>query len=278
MPLAHDPEYTSQFFDTVGDHEWDRHDSSWAARTSFEIHCRYLRENVRDGDYVLDAGAGPGRFTIELALLGARVSVGDVSEVQLRLNEERVQAAGHDDAVVSRVRLDICDLSMFTDGEFDVVVAFGGPLSYVADRADVAISELCRVTRPGGRVLLSVMSTLGTMRLFLSQAFHESREFGPDHIDHLLASGDLMRQTNRGHECHMFRWRELSELLTRHGSVLSASATNFLTAQDERLLDSASAEERAQIHRWELELCREPGALDAGTHILAVLQPGHWGA
>jgi hypothetical protein len=59
---------------------------------------------------------------------------------------------------------------------------------------------------------------------------------------------------------------------------LSASATNFLTAQDDAVLDSATDDERAQIHRWELELCREPGALDAGTHILAVLQPGVGGA
>ena len=278
MPLEHDPGYASQFFDAYGEREWDRHDLSWAARTGFEIHCRYLRENVRDGDHVLDVGAGPGRFTIELARLGARVSVGDVSEVQLRLNEERVQAAGYDDAVVSRLKLDVCDLSMFADGEFDVVVCFGGPLSYVVDRADDAMSELCRVTRPGGRVLLSVMSSLGAMRLFLSQALEERRAFGPDHVDHLLASGDLGRQTNRGHECHMFRWRELSELLTRHGSVLSASATNFLTARDDTVMDSASDDERAQIQRWELDLCREPGALDAGTHILAVLQPGVSGA
>ena len=32
-----------------------------------EVHLRLLREHIRDGDRVLDAGAGPGRFTLELA-------------------------------------------------------------------------------------------------------------------------------------------------------------------------------------------------------------------
>lgn len=274
MPLDHDPAYTADFFDSYGEREWDRHESSWAARTSYAIHCRCLHEFVQPGDLVLDAGAGPGRFTIELARLGARVSVGDISPGQLHLNEQRVRDAGFEDAVIARDVLDICDLSRFPDECFDAVVCFGGPLSYVGSRADDALSELCRVTRSGGPVLLSVMSSLGAMRLFLSMALEEGRQFGPQHLDGLLEHGDLFRETNRGHECHMFRWQELSELLARHGTVRIASATNFLTTRDDDLLDAASDDEREQILQWESALCREPGALDAGTHILAVLQPG----
>ncbi len=273
MPLDHDPSYASEFFDSYGQREWDRHEISWAARTSYAIHCRYLREFVRPGDVVLDAGAGPGRFTIELARLGARVCVGDISQVQLRLNEERVRAAGHEDAILSRDLLDVCDLSLFPDARFDAVVCYGGPLSYVGDRAEDALRELCRVTRPGGHVLLSVMSSLGSMRMFLPLALDERRKLGSEHFDGLLEHGDLTRETNQGHECHMFRWQELCALLARHGTVLSASAANFLTARDDELLDAASGDERDQVLRWEVEACREPGALDGGTHIVTVLQP-----
>ena len=143
----------------------------------------------------------PGRFTIELANLGARVHVGDISPVQLRLNAERVGTAGPEDAVVARPRLDICDLSEFADDTFDAVVCFGGPISYTMDRADAAVAELCRVTRPGGHVLVSVMSSLGVVRRFLPQVLAEGREFGPTHNDEVLETGDLARATNRGHEC-----------------------------------------------------------------------------
>ena len=272
MPLQHDPEYTAQHYDRYAEQEWDRHDATWAARTSFAIHCRYLAEFVAAGDAVLDAGAGPGRFTIKLAKLGARVQVVELSPVQLRLNSARVQAAGWEDAVDRRVLADICDLSAFADDAFDTVVAFGGPLSYVMDRAELALGELCRVTRPGGHVLLSVMSSAGAVRAFLPSLLDEGRTFGSDHGDNIVRTGDLARATNNGHECHMYRWSELSELLGRHGEIIGASAANFITARDDDALNAASDAEREQILRWEIELCREPGALDGGTHILAVLK------
>jgi SAM-dependent methyltransferase len=273
MPLSHDPEYTAQFFDAYGELEWERHEATWAARTSYAIHCHYLAEFVWPADLVLDAGAGPGRFTIELAKLGARVHVGDLSDVQLQLNAETVRAAGWEEAIVARDRLDICDLSALPDDHFDAVVCFGGPISYVMDRADDALAELCRVTRPGGHVLVSVMSLVGALRRFLPAALAEGREFGPDHSDRLVRTGDLERETNKGHEGHAYRWAQFADLLVRHGEIVAASAANFITAQHDEILDLASNAEREQILRWELELCREPGALDGGTHILAVLQP-----
>jgi SAM-dependent methyltransferase len=272
MPLAHDPEYTAEHYDEYGALEWDRHDASWAARTSFAVHQRALTEFVQAGDLVLDAGAGPGRFTIELANLGARVHVGDISPVQLLMNAERVEAAGLEDAVVARTRLDICDLSEFADDTFDAVVCFGGPISYAMDRADDAVAELCRVARPGGHVLLSVMSALGAVRRFLPQVLAEGRAFGSAYNDEVLETGDLARATNRGHECHMYRWSELSDLLSARGEIVCASAANFVTAQHDDALDAATDAERAQILDWEIAVCREPGVLDGGTHILAVLR------
>jgi SAM-dependent methyltransferase len=192
--------------------------------------------------------------------------------VQLQLNADRVEAAGWEEAVVARVLADICDLSTFPSGQFDAVVCFGGPLSYVMDRADAAVGELCRVTRPGGLVLVSVMSSAGSVRTFLPQVLEEGRAFGPEHSDNVLRTGDLARDTNNGHECHMYRWSELSELLDRHGEIVGASAANFIAVQHEDALNAASDAEKEQILRWEIELCREPGVIDGGTHILAVLQ------
>jgi SAM-dependent methyltransferase len=87
---------------------------------------------------VLEVGAGPGRFTIELAAIGARVTVADLSEVQLALNVDRVSEAGAEASVERRVVADIVDLRQFADAAFDCVVCHGGPLSYVLEQADAA--------------------------------------------------------------------------------------------------------------------------------------------
>ena len=140
----------SRYYDAYGEREWERFAASPADRVSLHLHRRYLRQYVRPGDRVLEAGAGPGRFTIELARIGAAITVGDISPGQLAINAEKVAAAGGEGRVVERAPLDIVDLARFPDGGFDAVVCYGGPLSYVFDRADDALAGLLRVTRPGG--------------------------------------------------------------------------------------------------------------------------------
>jgi SAM-dependent methyltransferase len=261
------------FFDQYGEREWARHDESAAAKVSLAVHSAFLGEFVEANDLVLDAGAGPGRFTIELARRGARVHVGDLSPGQLALNRRQVETAGYEQAVVAREVLDICDLAHLESGTFDAVVCFGGPLSYVRDRAHDAITELARVTRPGGYVLVSVMSTLGAMRALLPAVIAEDRAFGAEHTERIFTTGELERDTNRGHELRMFRWSELAELCSPHGAIVSAAASNYLTAgADSALLETLSSDEWERVRSWELRLCREPGVLDAGTHILAAVQ------
>src|SRR5262249_13718943 len=165
-------------FDAVGEAEGDRLVASPRDRVSFELHRRMLTEHVRPGDRVLEVGAGPGRFTIELARLGARVTVTDISPVQLQLNERHVRDSGWEDSVEARFELDVRDTSTLGSAEYDAVVAYGGPLSYVFEAANDAFRQLLYVTRSGGVVLASVMSTVGGFRYFLPQALEEAEQYG----------------------------------------------------------------------------------------------------
>ena len=109
-------------FDELGEGEWHRLDDSPRGRVAFEVHRRMLAERIRPGDRVLEVGAGPGRFTIALAELGARVTVTDISPVQLELNEQKVRESGLADAVESRTELDARDLSQFGKREIVHVI------------------------------------------------------------------------------------------------------------------------------------------------------------
>jgi SAM-dependent methyltransferase len=273
MGRPFDAVYMAGFYDRYGDGEWDRHARSAAHRVAFAVHRAFLRDYVQPGDLVLEAGAGAGRFTVELARLGARIHVGDLSPVQIDLNRQHVDEAGVSESVVGCEVLDICDLAKFEDGTFDAVVCYGGPLSYVRELADQALGELVRVTKPGGHVLISVMSTLGTMRTFLPALTEEGRQFGHTHTERVFTTGELERETNNGHELKMYRWSELAALCERHGELIAAAAANFLTAtHDTATFEGLTGEEWDQIVSFELRLCREPGVLDSGTHIVAAIR------
>jgi ubiquinone/menaquinone biosynthesis C-methylase UbiE len=276
VDISYDREQTAKAYDAYGQQEWDRHEQAPMHRVSFHIHRHYLTEFIRRGDRVLEAGAASGRFTVELARLGARIVVTDVSPGQLELNVANLGEAGLGSAVEARELADIVDLRDYPDGSFDAVVCYGGPLSHVMDRADVALGELLRVTKPGGHVLLGVMSRHGALHAFLPSAEVEIEEFGIDEMQAIYETGDLpTTHSSLGTPAHLFSWAELRSLLERHAcDVVVASAANFLSVGNdevcERWLQDPEMWER--FLAWEVLSCAQPGAIDAGTHIIAVVR------
>ncbi|MGI8701267.1 MAG: class I SAM-dependent methyltransferase [Nocardioidaceae bacterium] len=262
------------YFDQLGAGEWDRLVSDLPGRVSLEMHQRFLRRFLTSGMRVLEVGAGPGRFTILLASLGAQVVVTDLSPVQLELNARLVAEAGWESAVESRTLLDVCDVSRFHDGEFDAVLAYGGPLSYAFDEASSALGGLLRVTRSGGPVVASVMSTLGAYRYFLPSVLELSELYGDDVNDRIIETGDLRETQPPGsgqHTCRMFRSRDIEALVAENGATLRGlSASNWASLGDPDALLRLSSDP----FRWdhfldrEVALCAEPGAVDGGTHLL----------
>lgn len=189
------------YYDTLGENEWHRLLGSRRGQVSLEVHRRFLAEFIRPGFRVLEIGAGPGRFTIALAELGTTVVVTDLSPVQLELNRRFVAEAGVEDAVEDRFLLDIGDTVRFADREFDAVVAYGGPFSYVFENAEETLTGLLRI---GSVVVASVMSTLGSWRFFLDDIVDEASEIEQERLDAFINMGDLRHyDTGQPHVCKM---------------------------------------------------------------------------
>lgn len=276
MDLSYDRTLVAALYDAYGDKEWERHETTPFGRVSFHVHRHYLTEFIHDGDRVLEVGAGAGRFTVELARLGARIVTTDISPIQLELNAAHVAEAGFEPMVEAREPADILDLSRYADRSFDAVLCYGGPLSYVMDHADDALDELLRVTKPGGHVLLGVMSLHGSLHAFLAAAADEVEAYGIEEMQSILETGDLPRHhSSLGMPTHLFSWVELEALLERHPcDLVVASAANLLSIGNDDVCgrwqqDPAMWE---RFLTWEVYCCAQPGAIDGGTHIVAVVR------
>ena len=262
-----DREQMRAYFDDYASAEWDRLERDISGRVSLEVHRQFLRRFVQAGDRVLEVGAGPGRFTQELIELGAIVAVTDFSPIQLELNRQR---HANSLSVESWEILDVCDTSKYSDGEFDAVVVYGGPLSYVFEDVDEALRGLFRIVRPGGVVVASVMSLLGTWRHLREEALMMPEIFGDEANDAILRTGDL-RFIGGPHICQMYRATDVTALVNRcGGELLGISASNWASLEKQESLASleSNPERWKRFLEHEVEFCGEPGALDGGTHLL----------
>jgi SAM-dependent methyltransferase len=256
-----DPSKTAGFFDAYGEQEWTRFEDGRTPGPSLATHIRMLEGYVRPDDRVLDAGAGPGRFTLELLRLGAHVTALDISPGQLELLRARVPDV---EAVVG----DITDLSQFGDDSFDATVCYGGPLSYVVDRAEKAVAELARVTKPGGHVLVSVMGFGGPVIHFAPIIVELARRDGPAKSVEVARTGVLPEGEGYGHlAMRLYLWEELEELLAPYGEVVEGAAAGVLPH-----LDVEEPEIRALLAEFEERLAYDPGSRSCGEHIIGVLR------
>jgi len=256
--LRFDPAHTASYYDAYGEREAARWEKNARARLEHAVYRHHLSQHVMRDQRVLDAGCGSGAFAKVLLEMGARVTCLDVSEVQLEAC--RNFAPGAEAYLIGTVT----DLNCFPDGSFDVSLALGGPISYCLDRASDAVEELRRVTRPGGFVGLSVMNLFGTLHRFLPSVLLLPIEVNRQ----ILRSGDLTRDVNDGHECHLFRVDELRTLLRDAGlEDVELHAAGWLIPNGDVEVPEPGTEAWTMLLETELKASAEsPGA---GTHLIA---------
>jgi SAM-dependent methyltransferase len=271
---TYDPEFVKAHYAAYAEKEWGRWDQNLVERTKLGVHLHYLRKAVEGADSILEMGAGAGRFTQELARLGKRVVVADLSPVQLDLNRENAARHGFADAVEDWVECDMCNLgSRFEPGAFDAVVCIGGPLSYVFDEAPRAISELSRVAREGGSLMFEVMSLWGTVHQFMPDILSIEDEINQA----IVSTGDLVPglKPEINHYCRLYRSTAFRKLLEDAGLEVEVMAASnaLMTAWEEKLssaIEEGSEDIRPALLEIEIEAVREPGCLDMGTHLMAI--------
>src|SRR5438552_12063033 len=113
--------------------------------------ARYFKfARIQPGEAVLDVGTGTGVVAITAARAGARVTALDLTPELLAQARENARIAQCSN--VEWIEGDAEDLP-YPDGSFDVVVSQFGHM--FAPRPDVAIAQMRRVLKPGGRIAFS---------------------------------------------------------------------------------------------------------------------------
>lgn len=144
----------------------------------FIINMHHIQSMLPPEGHILDNGAGPGKYSIELAKRGYRVTLTDLTPRLVefaRTKAQEYQVEGQFDGFYPA---DARDLSLFPDNHFDAVLMLG-PLYHLQTEADrvQAVQELHRVTKPGGLVFAAFM----TKTRFLTNSLLYPEHWKPNH-------------------------------------------------------------------------------------------------
>ena len=110
-----------------------------------------------EGVKVLDAGAGSGRFTIEMTKRGFDVVSCDYSSAMLDAIKSKIRELGFENRVILS-KQDVTNLT-FNDDEFDYICCMRVFVNLDTIENDVkTLKELVRVCKPGGTVVFDIVN------------------------------------------------------------------------------------------------------------------------
>ncbi|MCY3810604.1 MAG: class I SAM-dependent methyltransferase [Gammaproteobacteria bacterium] len=275
--MGYDPDFPRAHYDRLADAEWTRLTRSRRGELNFLVHMDVLKAHITPEMDVLEVGAGAGIYTKELVHMAGRLVVSDLSEVQLELNRNHMRELGVLDLVAHYRVLDMVDLGAVEPSSFDAVVCVGGPLSYLLDKESVGIREILGVVRPGGIVVLGVMSLVNTVVLFMDMLPAEKEAIGLDNLRWLLETGIQDREHHPAteHYCHMMTSADVDRLVADEAAdVVEKRAAGVLGMAGEAALDSVREDDElwALIVDRELAWSKLPGTLDVGDNIVYVIR------
>lgn len=284
------PHKVGEIYDAWSSYQNSRLD---AFPCEFHIHRTLLLEHLPPGSRILDVGAGPGRYAIELSRAGHRVVAGDVSPVQVEQARRNVAAAGlaiepangeADDppsaGVESVDELDAVDLSRFPDETFDAVVALG-PFYHLQSASDRrrAASEAARVLRPGGLLFAALMPRTYWLSMALCTFVTDPATPVPQlaELERLLEHGLLGKVRSPQLKASWFcRIEEIAPLFAEHGLrqkrlVASSGVVAVWSGPDTwQTLDEREPEVRRRVLDLVLRTASDPHVLGMSDQVLYI--------
>lgn len=266
------------YYDKYATKEWRRLVQDGYHELEFIVTMYLLDKHLPEKGLILDAGGGPGRYTIELARKGYDVILFDLSRECLKEAEKRIRNAGVKNRVKNIVQGSITDMAQFTDESYDAVVCLGA-LSHLVEKKDreSAASELVRVTKVGKPIFISVINLYGVFRTVLQRIQHEL--LAPSHRK-MFSQGIHKAEWHKDEpdyqgfpDAYFFRPSELKELLEKY----RVETIEMATCEG---LSSHLKEETNKIYenstKWKfwltliLKTCNDPNILGLGEHFVYV--------
>lgn len=276
--MSYNPNIPKDRYNNYGEREWTRLEKDGHGELLYRVHHDILCRHIETKDKVLEIGAGSGRYTKDLVQLCESLTVADISKHQIEFNKAKMQELSLFDKIESFHVLDILDMRVFPDSSFDCIVCIGGVINYLLDKEKDGVTEMLRVLKPGGTIIVGAMSFIGASLYYLDGIRCEKNQFGIEATKWIFDTGIQDEEhypVPSKHYVHMMRSTQMDDLFNQFpiNIIERSSAGLFSQAGDEALENARNDEEYWElIVKKEIQFTKLPGTLDCGMNIIYVVQ------
>lgn len=265
-------ERVRQHYAEYGVKEWERLTRHPYHRLEFDTTMHFLKKYLPKKGLILDAGGGPGRYTIELTKQGYDLVLLDLSPTLLEIAREQIQKAHVKTQVKQVIEGSIDDLSMFTDNAFDAVICLGGTLGHLVhkEQREKAANELVRVAKYDAPIFVSVIGRLAVLMNTVVYVWPEL-ETDPSVWQKYVLTGDYWGEYEFT-ACHFYLPDELETEFTGKTRLLELVGLEGMFSTHMNEYNDVYNMEKYNELLWEMHLqtCTNPSLVAISEHFMII--------
>ncbi len=239
---------------------------SRANKIEFITTTKYIDKYLKQGDRILEVGAGTGAYTIHYAKKGYQVDAVELVQSNLDVLKNRLTES----MTVNAVKGNALDLSIYEDNTFDVTLVLG-PLYHLFDDEEVekAIKEAIRVTKVNGKMFFAFVLVDFTLIKWGFQKKNIYDNFGDDK----MIATDYKPHNAEEYVFYLRYFDEVKKLLSTFDITnlhyVASDGIGTLIKDD---LNDMTEEQFSMFVDYHLSICERTDLIGYSGHILGIFE------
>ncbi|WP_445487539.1 class I SAM-dependent methyltransferase [Niallia sp. 03133] len=253
--------------------EWGRLDRE---PIEFQVNMHYIKKYLPISGEILDNGAGPGKYAMELAKEGYRMTLTDLIPKFVEMAESNAGKLGIKEKFNGFYVQDARKLYDIRDEQFDASLMLG-PMYHLQEESDriMAVKELNRVVKKDGIVFVAFMSRI---RHILSSLINPENWKPLDNMDAInqFAQTGCFNHKEEGRftGAHYIDIEEIKPFMSAHGfeciDLIGSNIGAILSEENWNYWKSKGATEVNKVINLLMERASDPNTLGISSHLLYI--------
>ncbi|MCR5186120.1 MAG: class I SAM-dependent methyltransferase [Clostridia bacterium] len=246
--------------------EEDRLTSDRMHYIEFITTTHYIDKYLKQGDRILEVGAGTGAYSLYYANKGYQVDALELVQANVDVMKNKIKECMN----INVIHGNALDLSMYDENTFDVTLVLG-PLYHLfkKEEEEQAIKEAIRVTKPNGKILIAFILFDLTMLTWGFQGKNIYENYGDDK----QVSIDFKPNNSEDLIFNMRYFDEVKELMNKFEvKKLCYVATDGVGRVMREEIDNMNDEEYKMFVNYHLSICEREDLIGYSGHILSIVE------